>query len=114
MILSATIANELRSMKTKLLEASANFQNQKFCFQSSLATITHAGRQLIPYENSGNNRPNRPRFVLPISSHVTILLGSFSIILLFAFMAQLCTVRNLSEKSIEVLSKDSSHDLKWV
>ena len=35
------------------------------------------------------NRPNRPRFVLPISSDVTIPLGTFSIMLLFAFMAQL-------------------------
>ena len=32
-------------------------------------------------------RPNRLRFVIPISSHVTILLGRFSIMLLFAFMA---------------------------
>ena len=57
---------------------------------------------------------NRLKFVLPISSHVTITLGSFSIILLFAFMAQYYTVRNMSEKSKEVLSRDSSHDLKWV
>ena len=35
------------------------------------------------------NSPNRLRFVLLISSHVIIPLGSFSIILLFAFMAQL-------------------------
>ena len=59
-------------------------------------------------------RRNRLRFVLPISSHVTIPLGSFSIILLFAFMAKLCMVRNMSEKSKEVLSRDSSHDMKWV
>ena len=36
------------------------------------------------------NRPNRLRFVLPISSHVTMPMGSFGIMLLFAFMAQLC------------------------
>ena len=60
------------------------------------------------------NRPNRLRFALPISSHVIIPLGSFGIILLFAFMAHLCMVRNMSEKSKEVLSRDSSHDLKWV
>ena len=52
------------------------------------------------------HRPNRLRFVLPISSHVTIPLGSFSIILLFAFMAQLRTVRNMSERSKDVLSRD--------
>ena len=44
------------------------------------------------------NRPNRLRFVLPISSHVTILLGSFRIILLFVFMAQLCMTQNMLEK----------------
>ena len=35
-----------------------------------------------------SKRPNRLRFVLPISSHVTMLLGAFRIILLFAFMAE--------------------------
>ena len=40
---------------------------------------------------------------LPISSHVTILVGSFRIILLFAFMAQLCIARNMLEKSKDVL-----------
>ena len=44
------------------------------------------------------NRPNQLRFVLSISSHVTIPLGSFSIIQLFAFMAQLCTVRQRNQK----------------
>ena len=53
-----------------------------------------------------SNRPNQLRFVLPISSHVAILLGSFSIILLFAFMAQLCMARNMLEKSKRVLSRD--------
>ena len=32
------------------------------------------------------DKPNRLRFVLPISSHVTILLGSFSTMLFFALM----------------------------
>ena len=50
--------------------------------------------------------PNRLRFVLPISSHVTILLVSFSIIRLFAFMAQLCMARNMLLKSKGVLSRD--------
>ena len=40
--------------------------------------------------DNNNNRSNRLRFVLPISSHVTILLESFSFILLLAFTAQLC------------------------
>ena len=72
----------------------------------------------IPFTDVSYDRANRLRlrFVLPISSHVTIPLGIFSIILLFPFMqrfmAQLCTVRNMSEKSKEVLSRDSSHDLK--
>ena len=67
---------------------------------------------LLPFgEKVRYNRPNRLRFVLPISSHVIIPLGSFGIILLFAFMAQLCMVRKMSEKSKEVLSRDSSHDL---
>ena len=45
------------------------------------------------------NRPNWLRFVLPISSHVTVLFGSFSIMLLFAFMAQLFMERNMLEES---------------
>ena len=40
-------------------------------------------------------RHNWLRFVLPISSHVTILLGRFSIMLLFAFMAQVCMAQNM-------------------
>ena len=60
------------------------------------------------------NRPHRLRFVIPISSHVIMLLGSLSIILLFAFMAKLCMARNMLGKSKEVLSRDGSHDLKWV
>ena len=45
------------------------------------------------------NRPDRLRCVLSISSHVTILLRSLSIILLFAFMAQLYMARNMLKKS---------------
>ena len=36
------------------------------------------------------NRPNQVRFVLPISSHVIMLMGSFGIMLPFALMANLC------------------------
>ena len=60
------------------------------------------------------DRRNLLGFVLPISSHVTILLGSFGIILLVAFMAQLCLARKMLEKSKEILSRDWSHDFKWV
>ena len=60
------------------------------------------------------NRPNRLRFVLPISSHMNIHLGNLSIVQLFSFMAQLWTARNMLEKSEEVLSRDWSHDLKWM
>ena len=35
------------------------------------------------------------RFVLSISSHVTIHLGSFSVIPFFAFISQLCMARNM-------------------
>ena len=60
--------------------------------------------------NSGgggsNSRPNRQGIVLPISSHLTILLGSLSIILLFGFMAQLFMARNMLEISKEALSLD--------
>ena len=49
---------------------------------------------------------NQLRFVLSISSHVNILLGSLSIIILFAFMAQLCMAQTMSKKSKEVLSGD--------
>ena len=53
------------------------------------------------------NRRNRLRSVLlPISSHVTILLGSFSIMLPFALMAQLSMARNMLGKSKDVLSRD--------
>ena len=79
------------------------------CTSESLQFSNCAG-----LDNHNQNRPNWLRFVLPISSHVIIPLGSFSIILLFAFMAQLCMVRNMSENSKEVLPRDSSHDLKWV
>ena len=44
------------------------------------------------------------KFVLNISSPVTILLGNFSLKLLFAFKAQLCMARNMLEKSKDVLS----------
>ena len=46
-----------------------------------------------------DNRPNRIRFVLPIPSHVTLLLGSFSIILVSAFMAQVFMAQNMLKKS---------------
>ena len=35
-------------------------------------------------------RPNRLRFVLPISNHMTMPMGSFGIMPLFALMAQFC------------------------
>ena len=38
--------------------------------------------------------PNRLSFVLCISSHVTILLGSYSIMPFFASMAHLCMVQS--------------------
>ena len=41
------------------------------------------------------NGPNRLRFLLTISSQVTVLLGSFSIMLLFVLMAKLGMVRNM-------------------
>ena len=62
----------------------------------------------------GSYRPNWLRFVLPYSSPATTLLVSFSITLLFVFMTQLCMARNMSEKSNDVLSRDCSHELKWV
>ena len=51
---------------------------------------------------------------LPISSYVTIPLRIFSIMLLLALMTQLCVTRNMLEKAKDVLSRDLSHDLKWV
>ena len=56
-------------------------------------------------EKEISNRPNRLMFVLPISSHVTKLLPTFSITLLFALMVQLFMARNLSEKSKDILSR---------
>ena len=58
-------------------------------------------------------RPNRLKFVVPISSHVTILLGSFNIMQLFTFMAQLYMTRNMLEKSQDDLNgcKQTSADL---
>ena len=55
-------------------------------------TVVNFGAQQL-----GNvfNRPNRLRFVLPISTHVTIPLGSLNIVLLFVHMAQLCMARNM-------------------
>ena len=58
---------------------------------------------------SKKNRPNRLRFVLPISSHVTILLGSFSIIIPFVLMAQLCMARNMLEKSKKEFYQEIDH-----
>ena len=52
------------------------------------------------------HRPNQLRFVLPISSHLTILLGSFSIMLLFAFITQHYMAQNMLKKSKGVLSRD--------
>ena len=52
------------------------------------AKIITNGNSNTPKQTA--NRPNQLRFVLPISSHMTILLGSFSIMLLFAFVAQPC------------------------
>ena len=40
------------------------------------------------------NGPNRLRFVIPISSHVSILLGSFTSMPLIGLMAYLCMARN--------------------
>ena len=62
--------------------------------------------QVYSSVESCNNRPTRLRFILPSSSHVTILLRGFSIMLLFARMAQICMVRNMLEKSKDVLSRD--------
>ena len=44
------------------------------------------------------HRPNQLSFVLPISNHVIIPIGSCGIMLLFAFMAQLCIAWNILEK----------------
>ena len=53
----------------------------------------------ISWERWNIHRPNQLRFVLPISSHMNMPMGSFAIMLLFAFMAQLCMARNMLEKS---------------
>ena len=49
------------------------------------------------------DRPNQLRFVLPTSSHMATILGSFITFKLFAFalMAQLYMTQNMSEKSKE-------------
>ena len=52
------------------------------------------------------HRLNRLKFVVPNSSHVTILLGSFSIILLSELMEQVCMARSTLEKSKDLLSGD--------
>ena len=54
------------------------------------------GLQCCPFNNWSNRiRPNRIKFVLAISSHATILLGRFTIMPLFVFMAQLCMAPEL-------------------
>ena len=57
-------------------------------------------------QQNETNRPNRLMSVLPISSHVTILLGSFSFTLLSALMAQFWMARSMLEKSKDLLSGD--------
>ena len=52
------------------------------------------------------NGPYRLWFVLSVSSLVTILLRSFSIMLLYALTAHLCMARNMLEKSKDVLPID--------
>ena len=56
--------------------------------------------------NSIDDRPNFLGFVLPISSHVIMPMGSCGIILVFGLMAQLCMARNMLENSKDVLSRD--------
>ena len=64
------------------------------CMKKSLNILIHCG-SYSQGKSSVTDRPNRLRFALPISTHVTIPLGSLSIVLLFAHMAQLCMVRNM-------------------
>ena len=52
------------------------------------------------------NRQYCPRFVLPTSSHVTILFGSLYVMQFLAFMAQVFIPRNLLKKPINFLSRD--------
>ena len=51
------------------------------------------------------SRPNRLRFVLPISRHVTILLGGANCAN-FPLMVQRCLARNMLEKSKDNLHRD--------
>ena len=44
-----------------------------------------------------DNIPNQLRFVLPISSHVIMPMGSFAIMLLFAFMAHIHGMKYVGE-----------------
>ena len=51
------------------------------------------------------SRPNRPRFVLPILSHVATLLRCYHVLELFAFMAQVFVERLKLKKSRNVFIK---------
>ena len=80
-----------------LTETHAKFEVESL----SLASFSAIGLKILKFGSLLDNkrkkswslnydRPNRPRFVLPISSHTTMSMGSFGIMLLFAFMAQFC------------------------
>ena len=53
-----------------------------------------------------NNGPNRLRFVLPISSHVIITMGSFGIFGTFCTHGKTLHGINMLENSKDVLSRD--------
>ena len=79
---------KLRSIKKSEMRLLRNLRSKVSNFE--LLEILIAAIKLMEA-----NGPSRLRFVLPISTHVTILLGRLSILLLFAIMAQLCTARNM-------------------
>ena len=73
---------------------------------ASISAKNNAKLPSMALSATSHYRPNRLRFVLPVSSHVTISLGSLSIMLLFASMAHLCMARSTLQKSKEVLLRD--------
>ena len=106
----------LTTTANDIFELSNNFGiDEDALWQAYTCQLFYAGLDSIGYEvnscfcESPDNRPNRLRFVLPISSHETILLRSFSIMLLVALVAQLRMARNTLEESKEIFYQEIDH-----
>ena len=110
--------NEIMNRKTRCIIRNSHFELKNLLI-ALFFTIYFLWNMQSNFPNwkvylKRSNTKNWPRFVSPISNHVTTLLWSFSITFLLPFMTQVLKEQIMLKNLNNTLSREWSKDLQWM